>query len=325
MPQTARLFIASTGLVLVLASGCDSTPDTPAPPIRDKALECLPEGNDAGDVMDGGSALACASGEICLQGRCYTTCADDSECGPGEECAASGACVLSSGPRPDAGPPVDSGPPDPCDAAGCVAPQVCHPLSGTCVDCNADSAFAAAGEPGFCPLATPICDIANGRCVPFAPRQCAPCKSGDDSSCDPGDGSFVGRCVTRDAFSVTESVCMASCAGPGTCPDGLECDGTLLVCKPTAGENVTCTTWLAATQRRACLGDPECSALGAGRDVFVGACVGFTPPMPLDGSVDDAGMGSPGSCSQPCGTTADCFDQASGQICDTAAFVCVGP
>jgi len=214
----------------------------------------------------------------------------------------------------------DAGPALPCDDVECAEPMVCHPLSGTCVDCNAESRGAAPGEPGFCSGLQPICDIANGRCVEAGPAQCAACN--DESECNPGDGSFVGHCVERTVMDVHEQVCMQACDADTPCPAGLSCDEEEGVCVPPAG--ASCTTWRAAVDRRSCVYDEDCNPLGASAAFFPGACEGEVIPTlpdagPVDGGADagapDAGPPTPGSCVQPCGVDEDCFDLAGGQQC----------
>lgn len=288
--------------LVIGAVACNGTPSIPPAPDPDYARECVPPGVDAGR-RDGG--VECASGEICLQGRCYVACQDDGDCGPREVCASSGACIRgtpSDGGRPDAGPP-----PSGCDLVTCEAPSVCHPLSLTCVECNEDSVGVPEGEPGHCsPFSTPICDIANGRCAPFAPSQCAPCNSA--AACAAPDGSFTGSCVLRETQGAREQVCIGPCTTEGTCPNGLRCDTvTDLVsgaevrgCVPPI--ELPCTNWLRGTSSASCYSDADCAPLGATLAVYVDACEGEMP------AVEDGGVPTPGVCLQPCGETGHCFD-----------------
>lgn len=226
---------------------------------------------------------------------------------------------------------MDAGPSTPCDGVMCDAPLVCHPLSALCVECNEEAVAAVPGSPGRCSAAAAICDIANGLCARFGPAQCTPCNV--DVECDPGDGSFVGRCVAREVMGWREQTCLLICDGSTTpCPVGLTCsvDG---VCVPPAG--ASCTTWRAATGRLACLSDAECNIAGsAGSSVFfTQTCEGEVGPMEPDGGdgdggPGDAGEGTPGTCVQPCAASADCFDPDSGQMCtDTGGGLtfCVVP
>ena len=301
----------------LLLPGYDEAREAPPRPDPDKAIECRPEApssEDAGPIEDGGARpAACAAGQICLQGRCYASCTDDSDCGPREECGASGACVRGSGPMLDAGPP-DSGPPSPCDGVECAAPSVCHPLAGVCVECSIETVAAAPGEPGFCAGLRPICDVANGACVEFAPRHCAPCRV--DAECDDGTGAFVGRCTDRTVMGeISERVCLLECdPGAPACPPGLVCDAGSMRCIPPAG--ASCTTWLRGNARTSCLLDTDCAPIGADRSLFTGACIGEDFPMAPDGSMDaDAGPPTPGACFQPCGVSDECPNVAGGQMC----------
>jgi hypothetical protein len=81
----------------------------------------------------------------------------------------------------------------------------------------------------------------------------------------------------------------------------MQCDDRR-VCLPRRG---TCTTFFAAAQARACVGDADCAPLGATPDDFLwpGSC---------QGSV----------CRQPCAMPTDC--PVIGQSCDASGF-CVGP
>lgn len=277
------------------------------PPDPDQARECYPPGVDA-NARDGG-VPGCAAGELCLEGRCYTACTDDGECGPGEMCAASGACIRATG---DGG-VRDAGPGDICDAVDCPAPLVCHPLSGTCVECNVDTVSAPMGAPGHCsPEVAPICDVANGRCVPTAPSQCAPCLS--HAGCMVADG-FVGKCIPRNVMGIQERVCMADCAEDGTCPDGLRCDLEQNVCVPKA--DMPCTNWLSGTRGEACLSDAECGPLGAPssavyRDVCEGEVI----------ATFDGGVSTPGTCLLPCGMDSDCPGE---EVCTGSPAFCRPP
>ena len=224
-------------------------------------------------------------GEVCLQGHCYSSCTADTQCAASEQCTR-GACVARSTPRPDMG-PVDSGAPDPCAAVTCtdVALPFCYPRTGGCVQCRTSD---------DCGSATPVCDVAYGVCRAFVPGPCAPCKL--DVDCNGTIGSFATRYLQHDR--PFERVCVARCAMDGNCPQGMTCNATN-ECLPRQG---TCTTFFAASQRRACAGDAECAPLGSTTSDFLypGSC-------------------RASACASPCGTSADCFDVA--QTCD-ATFFC---
>jgi len=272
---------------------------------------------EGGMSADGGVVRGCGSGEICIEGRCHEQCTSDAQCGPREQCGADGACVRRAGPEPDSGMMrMDAGPGALCDTVRCADPQVCHTLSGECVECNQESLAGAPGSPGRCSGLRPICDIANGRCVEAGPAQCAPCNV--DAECDPGDMSFLGRCVLRDIMDWREQACMRSCDSETPCPAGLVCN--VDVCEPPAGSS--CTTWQAATSRRACVSDSECNIADSGgsSSFFTQTCEGEVLPTDPDGGDGDGGLGdggppTPGSCVQPCAVTEDCFEAASGQMC----------
>lgn len=317
---------------VLLLVGCDESQTPPGPPDEDVARECVPAATptaEAGAGMDGGAALACDSGEVCIAGRCYAECTDDAQCGPREMCA-NGVCVRRVGPMPDAG-GMDSGPGMPCDGVMCPDPEVCHPLTGVCGACSEATVNAPDGTPGACPGLQPICDIANGRCVERMPRQCAPCNVNEE--CDPGDGSFNGECVTRDVMGFREQVCLQICDDMmNPCPAGLDCSAGH--CQPFIG--ASCTTWRQAVSRAACISDVDCNianSMGSGA-FFTETCEGeMAAPIPDAGmdpeaGVPDAGNPTPGTCVQPCSDSSECFDAAGGQMClDTGSGLtfCIVP
>lgn len=287
-PVHRSLFLASFTFTFVVAlAGCgDAAPQTRPDP--DTARECYPAGFDAG--TDGDQRPGCAAGELCLEGRCYLACSSDSECGPRETCASSGACVAA--PTGDAGIASDGGSSDVCALVECAGLQVCHPLSGTCVECNEATIDAEPDTPGHCPEGF-ACDIARGECAPVAAAQCAPCASDDD--CVVADG-FMGRCVTRTVQDVRERVCVIDCAGT-ECPGGLQCD-TSNVCVPAI--EIPCTTWLAGVRGRNCHSDAECAALGAVEALYENACEG------AEVATTDGGTSTDGVCLRPCSEQGHC-------------------
>lgn len=280
----------------------------PPRPDPDEARECYPPGVDAGS-RDAGIA-GCRPGELCLEGRCYASCTEDSECGPRERCAPSGACIRST--EGDAG-MRDAGPADICDGVVCAGTEVCHPLSGTCVQCNEETAGAAAGMPGHCSGVAPICDIANGACVMAGQAQCSPCIS--DAECAV-PGGFMGLCITREVQGIRERVCMASPAADMSCPSGLSFDAGAGVCVPPIG--MPCTNWMRGKNRHMCLADTDCAPLGATSAVYPDACDGEV----IDTS--DGGVSTAGGCLQPCGEARDC-DSTSGQVCTGDPLFCRAP
>ncbi|MAC26810.1 MAG: hypothetical protein CMN29_10220 [Sandaracinus sp.] len=265
--------------VLGFGAGCGSDVPSFPEPERDGGLECgsAPSTGDAASDADGGAAPGtCASGEVCLAGRCYATCESDQQCARTQMCMG-GVCV--AGERPDASPPPDAGPPDPCDMVMCETEDapVCHP-TGECVQCV---------EMGDCTPAAPICDLAAGSCVTFtADLICAPCNS--DFECDGGR-------VCAERAEAGERVCLASCAEGEECPQGFSCDGE--VCAPRLG---TCTGIRAAATSRSCMADADCVPLG--QTPPPGVCQGAMPDMMIAGT-----------CVQPCGTPDQCLE---GFTCD---------
>ena len=119
MRTRAWLLFSSVLPVLGFGAGCGSDVPSFPEPERDGGLECgsAPSTGDAASDADGGAAPGtCASGEVCLAGRCYATCESDQQCARTQMCMG-GVCV--AGERPDASPPPDAGPPDPCDMVMC--------------------------------------------------------------------------------------------------------------------------------------------------------------------------------------------------------------
>jgi hypothetical protein len=210
---------------------------------------------------------------------------DDEQCSRFERCQG-GRCVPSA-PRDGGG--RDAGAVDPCAGVTCSAPTpFCHPPTGTCVQClgMAD-----------CGGAAPICAIASGNCVGYAPRACAPCNS--DLDCRLDDMTSFGTCQTlsvsgSDGRRGQERVCVTACT-EGACPNGFRCmEGTN--CVPVGG----CTASLAAADGRACTSDDGCTPLGVRGEV--GQC---SLPAPIDSGGTDAGA-AVGRCLQICGTGTDC-------------------
>lgn len=327
-PVLRRIVAPSLAIACLLGAGCGETPVAPDPPDPDDRRECVAGGgapsDDAGD-MDGGAGttepLGCPAGEICVQGRCYASCTEDSDCGPREVCGSNGACQRGDGPEPDGGPPpMDAGPSDPCDTVTCDPGLVCHPLSHECVDCTEDF-VTMIGADGNCGIGvTPVCDIANGTCHAITPAPCAPCNFAEQ--CATMDMTFIGMCVVRDVMDWREQVCLQVCDGVTPCPAGLACSAGGF-CEPPLG--LSCTTWRRARDRAMCLADDDCNiASTRGRSIFfTQTCEGEMVPAPSDGGIVDPDAGPPdagpppvpGRCVQPCGTTADCFDAAGGQTC----------
>jgi hypothetical protein len=243
--------------------------------------------DDGGGAGGGRAALSvgCATGEVCLQGHCYEGCGNDDDCTATEQCK-SGVCVVRTTPRADMGPP-DLGYIDPCASVTCSdsALPYCDSRAGTCVQCRTSE---------DCGLARPVCDIAMGVCRTFVPAQCAPCKL--DVDCVDGIGTFDTRCLARTA--PLERVCVAVCAGDGSCPQGTVCDVASNRCLPRIG---SCTTFFAAWQRRDCSADAECAPLGATTSdyLWAGSCLANV-------------------CSAPCGTAGSSLE------CADAALTCDG-
>jgi hypothetical protein len=254
-----------------LGAGCAPAVPTFPPLPRDAGIEC--------DEM-----TECPSGQNCLQGVCYAACDATHACGPLEVCTA-GVCVSRVG---DAGPPRDASIDaprdapndafDPCVAAGCVDPTpICR--GGLCVECNVAT---------DCGPAAPICDVARGVCVAFAPDFCAPCNS--DSGCRIAGGMSFGSCVPRVAPEPTEQVCLPACDGATPCPSGFRCDDARMLCVPTTE---SCTGYHSGVTSRVCTTDADCPQIGATVDdgLITGAC-------------SDDGAGS--ICHYACGLPTDC-------------------
>lgn len=238
---------------------------------------------DSGVECTGGPpAMGCAEGEVCLSGRCFAACDDDSDCARTEMCAASGACVRRTTPLPDGG--MMDGGSDPCADVACdpasPAPY-CRPESSTCAQCL---------ERMHCGAIAPICDVARGACATYAPSLCAPCNVSSD--CVDATGSPFGTCIARTEASYVEQVCVPACVD-GACPAGMTCQGD--VCVPRLG---SCTGFYAAIRQRGCASDAECVPIGAV------AATGTCAVQP--GGADPV-------CRQPCGTADQC---QSDFVCD---------
>lgn len=222
---------------------------------------------DGGAGFDAGRRIGCDPGQVCLRGRCYDGCTSDATCLGGEMCTG-GVCVERTTPRFDAGMP-DTGPINRCTGVMCMGAQVCHPATGTCVECT---------DATQCSAAVPICELAAGTCRAFSAGLCAPCNNTPDCRGLPETGSD-GECRTLETPAL-ERVCVVSCPDGVTCPAGMRCADA--VCVPIVG---SCTNWRAAATARACTTDTECEALGT--IPSTGVCMGMV-------------------CQSPCGVSMDC-------------------
>ncbi len=248
----------------------------------DGGIECstastAPTDGGMDAAASAGPDMPCPTGRICLQGRCYAECSGNRDCAATEMCSA-GACVERTAPRVDGG-GVDGGPPNLCEGVTCESPMACHPQTGACVECLDTP----------CPGATPVCNIAYGRCETFRPAVCAPCAM--DADCMDSAGTSYGHCVMRDG-SDFERVCIPDCVA-GTCAAGLSCTPTDQ-CVPRVG---SCTGYRAALELVGCNADTDCVPLGS--VAAAGQCMGAVP-------APDGGMPTPGICREPCGLPTDC-------------------
>ncbi len=206
--------------------------------------------------------------EVCTRGVCMRGTPGDA--GP-----------VDGGPS-DVGPvdaPPDAPLPDPCTMITCDgATPFCR--AGVCLECEDSTS---------CGGAVPICDVAHGRCVAYAPGLCAPCNTNLD--CRGSGGVDFGECVLRDGG--LEKVCLPTCADTSECPAGYRCDAGGH-CLP--GGGASCAQVSAALAGQTCATDAECAPIGANADtgLFGGSCQG--------------------TCLIPCGTGADC--PASMTNCD---------
>jgi hypothetical protein len=134
-----------------------------------------------------------------------------------------------------------------CTMAGL---PVCHPATGTCVQCI---------DEDQCGGTSPICDLARGSCTAFRGVPCAACNT--DLDCMMG-----GHCTTRS--DPTERVCLLECMDPADCPAGLTCDMAAMRCVPRIG---SCTSYDAAVVQRMCMDDAECVTID--ETAAAGACM----------------------------------------------------
>lgn len=187
---------------------------------------------------DEGSPGPCSDGQLCLSGRCFEPCTDDSECSSRETCE-DGICV-DSGRGIDAG-MFDAGTPAmPCDGA-CGDDDVCDIRTDACVTCF-DASQCTTDE-------APICDYARGECVAItAGEACQVCNVTDD--CATGFS-----CELRGDF--TERVCLETCIAVDDCPSGYVCNTGDGVCEPPLGG---CTQLRRSLDRITCMDDVDCVA-----------------------------------------------------------------
>ncbi len=245
-----------------------------------------------GGTLEAGSSSGaldqgCPTGQVCLSGHCVPQCMSDTDCSIREMCDSRGVCVARTTPLPEGG--VDAGgPTDPCTGVVCdstMGGPVCHPLTGTCVQCQ---------DRSDCGGGAPICDMAYGMCRAFTGTvpPCSPCNT--DLDCMNTDGSVAGTCVAR-TMPYLEQVCVPDCDSAGACPPGMACDMGTNKCFPKVG---SCTGFLSALSMRSCTADADCVPLGA-------AAAPGTCSLPAGAP--------PGVCLQPCGTPNQC---PAGFICD---------
>jgi hypothetical protein len=251
-------------LLLSIAS-CSGVPSFPRPE---------PDHPECGDRASG---RTCPSGQVCLNARCYASCAMTSECGPFETCSM-GVCTRDTRPR-DAG--VDAGPPCADDCAGML--MVCRAATASCVQCGL-MGMANCND-------SQVCDIAIGSCIAPNPVQCAACDF--DTDCDMAMGF---ECETRhyDGGDL-ERVCLKRCTSAADCSTGFLCpaDGH---CVP--ARNLSCFQVNAVAAGAGCEMDAQCAPAGSTvRDVIAGSCVGNI-------------------CRQPCSLPGDCISgSCTGGIC----------
>lgn len=248
------------------------------------------KGEDAGGGggdMDAGrprTGSGCDPGEVCLRGRCYPGCSGDGDCLAREMCLG-GVCVARTMPAVDAG-MEDAGRVDPCAMVTCDMGLVCHPASGTCVQCSDSNRDACGGS-------TSICDVARGECRAWSPGVCSACNvAADCAGIVPAGGD--GRCELLTSPSL-ERVCVIPCTDMSMCPRGQRCDSDGY-CVPQIG---SCTNWRAAATGLSCDSDDDCVPLGT--TPFSGTCSG--------------------TCRHPCGVLEDCPDSFNtcqdGMFCAT--------
>lgn len=161
-----------------------------------------------------------------------------------------------------------------------MAPMVCDPAVGGCVDCI---------DGMSCGGASPVCDFATRSCVAFVDGLCSACN--DDLDCGAGR-----RCIDRPG----ERVCLTVCDPEApVCPMSFACEDA--VCQPKLG---TCTQIRNGVNRTPCGGDAECVPRGTSaapgtcgaEGVCLAACAaGIECPMGLtcSGGADPFCLGPP--------------------------------
>jgi predicted CxxxxCH...CXXCH cytochrome family protein len=308
----------------LLAAGCSKSADCKGD-AKVCGGSCVQLASD--NLNCGACGAACATGQVCSQGRCALTCAAGLlECGGGcvdprsdrAFCGASGACAGSTAGTP------------------CAAGQVCS--NGTCaLSCQAG--LVDCGGTCVDPMTSRTHCGASGSCgVGSAGATCAPgqlCSSGLCAlSCQAGLTECSGKCVDRQSDPANCGTCGNGCLAGQVCSAGvctLSCQAGLLNC---GGKCVD-----PATDRSFCGATGSCSGGEAGQVCAPGHLCGGTACAVscqagladcggacVDTSIDPAHCGADLACAggTACGPSQACRSGGCWDLCPAGQLVCDG-
>ncbi len=272
----------------------------------------------------GGCGKACSPSQLCLQGKCSSTCGaltncsgscvdttSDPQhcgncttvCGPGSTCA-NGACGCTSGLTSCAGACTDTKTSKP-HCGGCNKPCV-DPKSGVAVCSSGSCVYACNG--GF--------TLCSGQCVNTGsdPIHCGTCNNGCSGgktcqsgtcACPPGSSWCNGQCSAGSCCGQEGQAC---CAG-NACGANLRCIATFDQSSPLVVD------WKPGCVRCGQSGQAACLS-GATPSCLAGLTVVYDAYYKIHMCFDSTGTGGPGekcSVSQP----GSCY--SSGYACVTLA------
>ncbi len=216
----------STSVDFCMSNTCVNGACIPVDTNCDDGDACTVDACDSTTGTCSHTPITCATDEVCVDGQCLFTCANDAACDDGDPCTTevctNGACVTSD---------------------TCVSPDPC-----TNVSCNPNT--------GACIFVASICGPGQvcfgGGCV-------TPC--GTDTDCDDGDMCTIGVCGPDYACEFTTIDCDDgdTCTTDSCDPNTGVCANDPVVC----AANEVCVDSVCYT---ACVNSTECNGAGGDDD-----------------------------------------------------------